>query len=146
MGKRKTLDTIWEVPDDLWEQIEPLLLELDPLKATGRKRVNPRQVLNGIIFRFRSGCQWNRLPKEYGDDSTIHRTFQRWVERGVFSHIWAVLAQRCGELGGVDWEWQAADAALGKARLGGIKLAPTPRTGARQGANGASWSMGMVAR
>jgi len=139
MGKHKTLDTIWEVPDDLWEQIDPLLLELDPLKATGRKRVNPRQVLNGIIFRFRSGCQWNRLPKEYGDDSTIHRTFQRWVERGLFSRIWAVLAQRCGELGGVDWEWQAADAALGKARLGGTKLAPTPRTGARQGANGASW-------
>ncbi|MBM3216939.1 transposase, partial [Candidatus Poribacteria bacterium] len=25
-----------------------------------------------------TGCQWNRIPKEYGDDSTIHRHFQAW--------------------------------------------------------------------
>ena len=79
MGKQETLETIWEVPDELWERIEPIILEEDPPKARGRKRSDPRQMLNGIIFRLRSGCQWNRLPKELGDDSTIHRTFQRWV-------------------------------------------------------------------
>ena len=26
-----TLATIWEVPDHLWEQIHPVILELDPL-------------------------------------------------------------------------------------------------------------------
>ena len=77
MGKQETLETIWEVPDELWERIEPIILEEDPPKARGRKRSDPRQMLNGIIFRLRSGCQWNRLPKELGDDSTIHRTFQR---------------------------------------------------------------------
>ena len=70
-------------------------------------------------FRLRSGCQWNRLPKELGDDSTIHRTFQRWVELGVLRRIWGALVEQCEELGGVDWEWQAADGAMGKARLGG---------------------------
>ena len=83
MGKQETLETIWEVPDELWERIEPIILEEDPPKARGRKRSDPRQMLNGIIFRLRSGCQWNRLPKELGDDSTIHRTFQRWVGTGV---------------------------------------------------------------
>ena len=39
MGKRETLPTIWEIPDDLWERIEPVILELDPPKAKGRKRV-----------------------------------------------------------------------------------------------------------
>ena len=77
MGKQETLETIWEVPDELWERIEPIILEEDPPKARGRKRSAPRQMLNGIIFRLRSGCQWNRLPKELVDDSTIHRTFQR---------------------------------------------------------------------
>ena len=77
MGKQETLETIWEAPDELWERIEPIILEEDPPKARGRKRSDPRQMLNGIIFRLRSGCQWNRLPKELGDDSTIHRTFQR---------------------------------------------------------------------
>jgi transposase len=69
MEKGTILDTIWEVPDDLWEEIEPIILELDSPKPTGRKRTNPRQMLNGIIYRMRSSCQWNQLPKELGDDS-----------------------------------------------------------------------------
>ena len=30
MGKSETLPTIWEIPDDLWEQIHPVILEMDP--------------------------------------------------------------------------------------------------------------------
>ena len=37
MGERETLPTIWEIPDDLWERIEPVILQLDPPKAKGRK-------------------------------------------------------------------------------------------------------------
>ena len=119
MGKQETLETIWEVPDELWERIEPIIMEEDPPKARGRKRSDPRQMLNGIIFRLRSGCQWNRLPKELGDDGTIHRTFQRWVGTGVLHRMWGALVEGCEELDGVDWEWQAADGAMGKARFGG---------------------------
>ena len=117
---QQTLGTIWEVPDELWELIEPIILEEDPPKVRGRKRACPRQMLNGIIFRLRSGCQWNQLPRELGDDSTIHRTFQRWVELGVLHRMWAVLVEGCEELGGVDWEWQSADGAMGKVRFWGI--------------------------
>ena len=112
---------------------------MDPPKPTGRKRVHPRRILDGIIFRMRTGCHWNRLPKELGDDSTIHRTFQRCVELGLLERIWAVLVEECEELGGVDWEWQSADCAMGKARFGGIQQAATPRTGARRAASAASW-------
>lgn len=119
MEKGEQLDTIWEVPDDLWEVIEPMIAEFDPPKPTGRKRANPRLMLNGIIFRMRSGCQWNKLPNGLGDDSTIHRTFQRWEACGLFPKIWAIIQSLCDELGGVDWEWQSADAAMGKARMGG---------------------------
>jgi hypothetical protein len=76
-------------------------------------------MLNGTICRMRSSCQWKQLPQELGDDSTIHRTFQRWEACGLFPRIWAIIQSRCDELGGVDWEWQSADTALGKARLGG---------------------------
>ena len=120
-GKSETLATIWEVPDDLWEQIHPVILDMDPPKATGGKLVHPRRILDGIIFRMRTGCHWNRLPQELGDGSTIHRTFQGWVELGVLERIWAELGAECEELGGVNWEWQAADCAMGKARFGGIK-------------------------
>ena len=119
MRQRQTLDTIWEVPDELWERIEPIILKEDAPKGRGHKRADPRQMLNGIIYRLRSGTQWNQLPKELGDDSTIHRTFQRWEECGLFLRIWALIQSYCQELGGVDWEWQSADAAMVKARLGG---------------------------
>ena len=110
------------------------------------QRVAPRRMLDGIIFRMRSGCQWNRLPKELGDDSTIHRTFQRWVQLGVLERIWSVMVKECEELGGVEWEWQAVDCAMGKARFGGIQSDPTPRTGPRQAASGVFWLTGAEAR
>ena len=121
------LDTIWGISDDLWERIEPILVEDAPPKATGRPRADWRSMINGIIFRLRSGCQWNHLPREFGDDSTIHRWFQRWCAKGVFERIWAVLVEECEELGGVDWQWQSADGAMGKARFGGRKSGKTPR-------------------
>lgn len=122
------LPTIWRCPETLWSQIvSPLVMELDPPAKTGRPRTNLRKALDGIIFVLRTGCQWNVLPKQFGDDSSVHRTMQRWIERGVLKAIWGVLIEQCEELGGVNWEWQAADAAMGKARFGGMMLARIPR-------------------
>jgi hypothetical protein len=59
------------------------------------------------------------------------RHFQRWVARGVLDRIWATVQEACEDLGGCDWEWQAADGWLGKARLGGTSWAPTPLIGPR---------------
>lgn len=129
--KVKPLPTIWRVPDELWKIIKPVLDELDPPAATGRKRTDQRSALDGIIYQMRTGCQWNVLPKEFGDDSSVHRTFQRWIRKGVLDRIWAVLVEQCDELGGVDWQWQAADGAMGKARFGGALLGETPRIAAK---------------
>ena len=98
MAKRKRrMPTLWEVPDELWERIESLLNQEDPPKPTGRKRVDRRRALDGIIFRLRTGCQWNHIPHVYGDDSTIHRYFQRWCKQGVFEKIWALIVEECDE-------------------------------------------------
>lgn len=131
--------TIWRVPDELWAEIEQILEELDPPKGTGRPRVDPRRALDGIIYRLRSGCQWNQLPVEFGSDSSVHRTFQRWVDQGVLQRIWGLMVERCDELNGVMWQWQAADGALGKARSGGTTSGPTRRTGVRRERSEASW-------
>ncbi len=125
--------TIWEVSDELWVVLAPLIAVVDPPKPTGRRRVDARAILTAILFRMRSGCQWNQLPERFPDDSTVHRTFQRWVRLGLFERLWAVLLERCDELGGVDWEWQAADGAMGKARMGGTSSAPTRPTAASAG-------------
>jgi putative transposase len=134
--KRKAaepLPTIWGVPDELWERLVPILRKYDPLARTGRPRIDPRAALEAIIFRLRTGCQWNHLPREFPDDSSVHRTFQRWIERRVLERLWKVLVEECDQLGGVDWDWQAADAAMGKARLGGTQPDRTRRIAARTG-------------
>lgn len=129
----RPLPTLWEVPDPLWERIAPILAQLDPPKPRGRPRIDPRAALDAIIFRLRSGCQWNHLPASFPDDSSVHRTFVRWSERNVFEAIWADIIEACEDLDGVEWEWQAADGCMGKARKGGSRSVPTrpiaPRTG-----------------
>src|SRR4051812_50172826 len=83
---------------------------------------------------MRTGCQWNHLPAEYGDDSSVHRTLQRWVRRGVLKALWADLVSACGELGGVDWRWQSADCVVGKGRHGGDRGGPNPPDRGKNGA------------
>ena len=132
----KPLDTIWEINDQLWQRIEPILCEDAPPKPKangGRPRINWRSAINGIIFRLRSGCQWNKLPKHFGDDSSVHRWFQRWCRNGILERTWAVLIEECDEFGAVNWRWQAVDGRLGKARFGGHKVGKNPTDRAKNG-------------
>ncbi len=129
--RAEPLPTICRVDDLLWAQVEAVLAASDPPARFGPARIDQRKALDGVIYRMRSGVQWNQLPKEFGDDASVHRTFQRWVTRGVIGQLWAVLVRGCEDLGGVDWHWQSFDCALGKARHGGIKLDRTQPTGRR---------------
>jgi putative transposase len=106
--------TLWQIPDVLWEQMQSLIDQYDPKKSTGRPRTDARKAFDGILFRMRTACQWNHLPKEFGDDSSVHRTFQRWQELGLFQKLFAFVLTRCEELDGVDWQWQAADGCLNR--------------------------------
>jgi putative transposase len=137
MAKGKTDKTemppIWEIPDAVWPMMPMILDEHYPAKPKGPRRVDLRRVLNGIIFRLRTGCQWNRLPEAFGDDSTGHRHFQHGCQAGLFDRRWAVLVEACDELHGVDWPWQAADTAVGKARLGGDLVGRNPTDRGKQG-------------
>src|SRR3954468_7617207 len=141
MARRKKavgpLPTIWRVDEALWEGAERVLEEFDPPARFGPARIDQRKALDGVIYRMRSGVQWNHLPAEFGDDASVHRTFQRWVKRGVLARLWAVLVEGCAELGGVDWAWQSFDGALGKARHGGITSGRTQLIGRRTGRSAA---------
>src|SRR5262245_57515306 len=132
-SRRKPLGTIWELPDELWRRVEPILQEFWPQKPTGRRVAHWRKMLNAILFRMRSGCQWARLPERFGPKSTVFDWFQRWVEGGILAKIWAVLVAECEELGGVQWQWQSADAMLGKARFGGKKTGKNPTDRGKKG-------------
>ena len=51
-----------ELTEFEWKVIEPLL----PNKPRGVPRVNDRRVLNGILWRFRTGSPWRDIPSDMG--------------------------------------------------------------------------------
>ncbi|MBQ0850382.1 transposase [Streptomyces sp. BH-SS-21] len=51
-----------ELTDQEWELLAPLI----PRAATGRPRVSDRQVINGMVYKIRTGISWRDLPERYG--------------------------------------------------------------------------------
>lgn len=101
-----------EVPDKLWEKIQPLLEPFLRTRPGGRKPLPQRQVLNGILYVLTTGCQWEMLPACYGSKSAVHEHFQRWVHAGVFDQIFLLCLQYYDELKGIQWQWQSMDGCL----------------------------------
>ncbi len=118
------LDNAWHMPDALWQQIHPLLLEDSPPKRTGRKRADWRRMINGIVYRVQTGCKWNKLPKQFGDDSTVHRWYQRWCKSGMIHKVWSLIIAHCPELSGLTPEWTAIPEAPAIAGVVGQHIAP----------------------
>ncbi len=79
------------VPDGLWEQIAPLIPARRKNTLRGRPPVPDREVLAGIVYRLRTGCQWKALPREFGSGSTCHRRFKEWCAAGVFTKVFSKL-------------------------------------------------------
>jgi transposase len=123
--------------DVTWELIEPLLpVREKPVHPLGchRQRVPDRQVLNGIFFVLRTGCQWKALDATgICSGSTAHARFGPWQEDGFFARLWEQALHDYDELEGLDWSWLALDGALTKAPLGGGKSGPNPTDRAKSG-------------
>ncbi|TWT43124.1 transposase [Botrimarina hoheduenensis] len=49
--------------EDAWEQIAEAF---PPPAAVGRKRKDPRDMVDGILYVLRTGCPWRDLPEEFG--------------------------------------------------------------------------------
>ncbi|GIH12901.1 hypothetical protein Raf01_10730 [Rugosimonospora africana] len=78
------------MPDDLWARIEPLL-PVPPRnpRHPGRKRLDNRKVLQGILFVLPTGIQWEYLPQElgFGSGMTCWRRLAEWITAGVWQRL-----------------------------------------------------------
>lgn len=101
-----------ELPDSLWEKAEPLLEPFKRKRSGGSPATPFRSILNGIIFRLKTGCQWNMIPKCYGSKSVIHEHYRRWVSAGVFDQILMICLQEYQDKQGLDLSWQSMDGSL----------------------------------
>jgi transposase len=64
--RARYLPTVKRMPDELWNEIRLILPPEKPDNTIGRPAVSFRNVLDGILYALRIGCQWKMLPKEYG--------------------------------------------------------------------------------
>ncbi|GAA2016854.1 hypothetical protein GCM10009799_51200 [Nocardiopsis rhodophaea] len=84
-GYNRNMSRRFELTDEEWELIHPLLPPDTPQRG-GRWR-DHRQVLNGIIYRTRTGIPWRDLPERYGPWSTVHQRLLRWEADGTWARI-----------------------------------------------------------
>ena len=77
-----------ELTDFEWKIIQPLL----PNKPRGVPRVDDRKVLNGILWRFRTGSPWADIPERYGPHTTCYNRFVRWRRAGVWDRLLAAVS------------------------------------------------------
>jgi transposase len=85
------------VSDDLWEAIEPLIPEVARrFRHPGRKRIDDRKVLTGILFVLQTGIPWEHLPQEMGCGSgmTWRRRLKEWNDEGIWEQLHEVLLAR----------------------------------------------------
>ena len=95
-------DTIWIVPDELWERIQPELIIQKTRKKPGRPRMPDRPIFNGLIHLARTGGQWVALPREFGAKSTVFDLFTEWVHSRVF-YVGSLMGGWRRICFGLDW-------------------------------------------
>ncbi len=83
-----------DMSDEQWEVLECLLPERKwHPGGSGRPPMEVREVLNGILYLNKTGCQWRLIPKEFGQWSTIYGYFKRWRQEGLWARMMEALRQ-----------------------------------------------------
>ena len=87
--------------DEQWALVEPLL----PPQRSGRGRPmrDHRQVVEGVIYRYRCGIAWRDLPDEFGPWQTVWKRHRRFSGDGTWDRVHQALVARADAAGAVDW-------------------------------------------
>ncbi|WP_431907594.1 IS5 family transposase [Amycolatopsis thermoflava] len=126
----------WEIEDELWELIEPLLPKAElRFRHPRRKRLDDRRALCGILFMLYTGMPWEFLPQElgYGSGMTCWRRLRDWTEAGVWQQLHELLLAKLNAAGLIDWSRAAIDGSHVRALKGAEKTGPSPVDRARTG-------------
>src|SRR5262245_25708639 len=123
----------WVVDLQLWGLIEPLLPQQERrYRYPGRRRLEDRLVLHGILFVLHTGIGWEHLPQElgFGSGMTARRRLHEWQEAGVWARLHRLLLERLQAAGEIDWSRALIDASYVQAKKGATGSARARSTGA----------------
>jgi transposase len=119
---RKGEQPPWIVSDSLWECVEPLLPTVQHRsRYPGRKRLDDRNVLCGILFVLYTALPWEFLPQElgFGSGMTCWRRLAEWHDAGVWQRLHEVLLAELHAADKLDWSKAAIDGSHVRAMKGG---------------------------
>jgi transposase len=128
----------WEVSDGLWQRIEPLLPRKPRrFRYPGRKPLDDRQVLQGILFVLHTGIGWEHLPQElgFGCGMTAWRRLRTWQQAGVWEKLHELLLAELHAADQLEWGRAVADSSHLQAKKGARRPAPARLTGAAAAAS-----------
>jgi transposase len=128
------------IPDELWERVEKWIPKRKHSQG-GRPPKPDRVVMEGIVYRLRTGCQWDAIPAEFGSSSTCRRRFAEWRDAGVFYMMWVEALLMYDEQRGIDWNWSSLDSASVKAPKGGTLRVPIPLIAENSAPSAMCWPM-----
>ncbi len=128
----------WEVSDELWALIEPLLPRKQRrFRYPGRRRIDDRKTLQGILFVLYTGIQWEFLPQElgFGSGPTCWRRLAEWQEAGVWDELQQVLLAKLRAADQLDFSRATVDSSQIQAKRGRCspKVGPSPVDRGRPG-------------
>ena len=123
------------VDDRLWNLIGPLFpVKKRRFRYPGRKPLDNRATLTGILFVLKTGIPWEDLPQEMGCGSgmTCWRRLRDWWKAGIWSKVHQLLLRELREADQIDWSRAAVDSSSIRAVFGGPRPAPIPRIAAKR--------------
>ena len=87
--------------DEMWSRVEPLL----PSSAgrRGRPFRDHRQVIEGVLYRLRTGVPWRDLPEEFGPWQTVWKRHARFSRDGTWDRVLTQLLAEADAAGELDW-------------------------------------------
>ena len=80
-----------DLTDDEWTSVEPLIPPGKP--GGGKRKVDMREVVNGLMYVLSTRCQWRSIPKDLPPRSTVYDYFDLWSYDGTLDRIHHALYQ-----------------------------------------------------
>ena len=100
---------MFEVRDEVWEVVEPLLPAASA-QMTGRPRVADLVAFNAIVFVLITGIAWRFVPRELGCSGvTAWRRLRDWQQAGVWERLHRALVEKLNAAGAIDWSAAVVD-------------------------------------
>src|SRR5665647_625705 len=99
--------------DEQWARVEPLLPSSVGKKS--RPFRDHRQVVEGIVYRYRTGIAWRDLPREqFGPWQTVWKRHRRFAGDGTWDKVLTALQAQADAVGDLDWT-VSADSTINRA-------------------------------